>query len=110
MLILSSLLNYPTGPTGPSGEAGLPGSDGPTGPTGTLGPTGPIGPIAIPAGGIAGQILAKASNADYDLVWITPPGTTLSIVGGNPADIPTDIVSGGGPTGVITSIVDGGSP
>lgn len=28
--------------------------------------------IPVPAGGTTGQILAKASDDDYDLVWITP--------------------------------------
>lgn len=26
----------------------------------------------IPPGGTTGQVLAKASNSDYDLVWVTP--------------------------------------
>lgn len=39
---------------------------------GTQGPQGPPGQ-GLPAGGKRGQILAKASDADYDFVWIDPP-------------------------------------
>lgn len=28
--------------------------------------------VAIPAGGTTGQVLAKASNDDYDIEWVTP--------------------------------------
>jgi hypothetical protein len=66
---------------------------------------------ALPPGGITGQILAKASNADYDVVWIDPPATVLSLSGGSPEETATSTVDGGDPTGsVITSIVDGGTP
>jgi|WetSurMetagenome_2_1015567.scaffolds.fasta_scaffold66724_3 hypothetical protein len=28
--------------------------------------------ITIPSGGTTGQVLAKASNDDYDVEWVTP--------------------------------------
>lgn len=95
---LSSLLNYPTGPTGPQGTQGA------------AGPTGPGNAGVIPAGGIAGQILAKASNADYDMIWVDPPNSTLSLDGGGVTGPVTSTVSGGSPTATVTSIVDGGNP
>ena len=36
------------------------------------GPQGPAGPASIPAGGTTGQVLAKLSNDDYDIGWVTP--------------------------------------
>lgn len=29
--------------------------------------------VGVPAGGVAGQVLAKASSSDYDTHWIDPP-------------------------------------
>lgn len=38
---------------------------------------GPIwAPLGIPSGGTEGQVLAKVSNADYDVHWIDPPAVT----------------------------------
>lgn len=28
--------------------------------------------VAVPPGGTTGQVLAKASNDDYDVEWVTP--------------------------------------
>ena len=42
------------------------------GPPGEPGPPGAPGP-GVPAGGTTGQILAKASDEDYDGEWIDPP-------------------------------------
>lgn len=36
------------------------------------GPPGPAGPNSIPPGGTTGQVLAKLSNDDYDVGWVTP--------------------------------------
>lgn len=36
------------------------------------GPQGPPGAVIVPAGGTTGQVLTKASNADYDVVWADP--------------------------------------
>jgi hypothetical protein len=46
-----------------------------SGEAGPQGPQGPIGPAAeaLPTGGTTGQYLAKASNADNDTEWVTPP-------------------------------------
>lgn len=46
-----------SGPTGGTGPKGDPGKDG----------------IGIPAGGAAGQVLAKKTAADYDTQWVDPP-------------------------------------
>jgi hypothetical protein len=76
----------PQGPQGPAGETGATGPQGPkgdtgeTGATGATGPQGPVGP-GVMSGGLAGQILAKASGSDYDTHWINAPeGTDLSAV------------------------------
>lgn len=50
-------------PQGPAGVAGA---------VGATGPTGPAGPGLV-AGGTAGQLAAKASGADYDVVWVDGP-------------------------------------
>lgn len=44
------------------------GHRGPEGPEGLQGDPG----VGVPAGGLDGQILQKASNADYDFEWQTP--------------------------------------
>ena len=46
----------PVGPQGPQGNAGAAGADGP----------------GVPAGGTTGQVLTKASNADFDSNWQSP--------------------------------------
>ena len=69
-----------TGPQGPQGETGATGPQGPQGETGATGPQGPAGP-GVMSGGLAGQILAKASGTDYDTHWINAPeGTDLSAI------------------------------
>jgi hypothetical protein len=47
-------------------------TSGEAGPQGPAGPTGPAAE-ALPTGGTTGQYLAKASNANNDTEWITPP-------------------------------------
>ena len=76
----------PQGAQGPAGETGATGPQGPkgdtgeTGATGATGPQGPAGP-GVMSGGLAGQILAKASGTDYDTHWINAPeGTDLSAI------------------------------
>ena len=69
-----------TGAQGPQGETGATGPQGPQGETGATGPQGPAGP-GVMSGGLAGQILAKASGTDYDTHWINAPeGTDLSAI------------------------------
>lgn len=72
-----------TGPQGLKGETGATGamgSQGEQGPVGPIGPTGPIGSqgiqgvkgdtgAGVPTGGLTGQLLVKASGADYDYSW-----------------------------------------
>jgi hypothetical protein len=36
---------------------------------------------AVPAGGVAGQVLTKASNSDWDMTWTTPTNGTVTSVG-----------------------------
>lgn len=61
----------PQGLTGQQGLQGLPGNDGAQGPQGIQGPQGPAGP-GVPIGGTTGQVLTKASAADFDSAWQTP--------------------------------------
>lgn len=51
-----------------SGRDGRDGQDGKDGKNGAPGPRGPAG-VGIPPAGLTGQILAKASNADYSTKW-----------------------------------------
>jgi len=71
----------PAGPQGPAGATGATGAQGPAGPSGVQGPAGPSGSqgpagpqgasgIGVPSSGLEGQILSKASDADYDFTWI----------------------------------------
>lgn len=59
-----------TGATGPQGPTGATGATGPQGPTGATGPAGADGQ-GVPTGGNTGQVLAKASNTNYDTAWST---------------------------------------
>lgn len=65
-------------------EAGPPGPAGPAGPQGDTGPAGADGQGVV-AGGVAGQVLAKASNADFDTEWAdrTSGGTVTSVTAGD---------------------------
>jgi hypothetical protein len=77
----------PTGPEGPTGPQGVPGDTGPQGPIGPQGEQGPAG-IGEP-GGTTGQVLTKASNTDFDVVWATPTGgggSTITISATPPAN------------------------
>ena len=60
--MLAALNPGPAGPPGPEGPQGEPG------PAGAEGAEGPAGP-GVAAGGTTGQVLAKASAADYATVW-----------------------------------------
>ena len=51
------------------GQQGSDGQQGPEGPPGADGAPGQ----GVPVGGTAGQVLAKASGADYDSAWADPP-------------------------------------
>ena len=79
-----------TGPQGIQGETGLTGATGPQGEQGIqgiqgeTGATGPAG-AGVAVGGLAGEILAKATNADYDTEWIAE--STLSITASQISDV-----------------------
>jgi len=51
----------PQGPTGATGATGAAGADGADGADG----------VGVDAGGTTGQVLAKASNTDYDTEWVS---------------------------------------
>ncbi|MEQ4716097.1 hypothetical protein [Nonomuraea sp. B19D2] len=55
------------GPPGPKGDPG------PQGPSGINGADGAPG-VGVPAGGAAGQYLAKVSSANFDTAWVTGSG------------------------------------
>ena len=66
-----------TGPQGPQGEQGIQGVQGPQGVQGIQGPAGADGTdgtdgVGVPPGGTDGQVLAKASEDDYDTEWVNP--------------------------------------
>ncbi len=82
----NDLTNKPTLLKGDTGATGATGATGPQGPAGADGAPG----HGVPTGGSTGQILAKASGADYDTEWITNLG------------------GGSGPTNEITN-TDGNS-
>lgn len=62
-----------TGPQGPEGPKGDTGATGPAGPKGDPGEQGPAGP-GVPSGGVAGQVLTKKSETDYDTEWVNQSG------------------------------------
>lgn len=65
-----------------NGEPGKDGIDGESGPAGEQGPMGPQGETGegVPAGGSAGQVLAKKSDTDYDTEWVDQTGGASSAV------------------------------
>lgn len=82
----------PQGPEGPKGDkgdagpAGPAGATGPQGPAGDAGPAGPAG-VGVPSGGIAGQILQKKSDANYDTSWVDEPQGGVTSFAGRKGDI-----------------------
>lgn len=50
------------------------GTPGATGPPGLPGAPGAAG-VGVPAGGLAGQVLAKSSATDHDTAWVDPAAT-----------------------------------
>jgi hypothetical protein len=57
-----------------TGSVGVPGPQGPVGPQGPQGEPGE----GVPAGGLEGQILLKASDTSYDTVWADNSAVTLT--------------------------------
>ena len=75
----------PRGDKGDTGEQGIQGNTGPQGPQGIQGNVGPQGPqglqgvqgeagVGVPAGGTAGQVLAKVDGDDYHTEWVDQTG------------------------------------
>ena len=64
------------GPQGEQGPAGPPGADGADGANGTNGADGADGAdgVGVPAGGTAGQVLAKIDGTDYNTEWVDQTG------------------------------------
>ena len=70
------------GPKGDQGEPGIPGPQGDPGPKGDQGDPGPQGDpgtqgeagVGVPAGGTAGQVLAKVDGDDYHTEWVDQTG------------------------------------
>lgn len=60
-----------------SGTVATPGATGPAGPAGPIGPQGLPG-VGVPAGGLEGQIIVKASDTSYDTVWVDNSAETLT--------------------------------
>lgn len=64
------------GATGPKGDTGATGAAstvaGPQGPKGDTGAAGANGQ-GVPAGGLAGQVLVKVSDSDFDAEWVDFP-------------------------------------
>lgn len=56
-----------------SGTVGTPGPQGPAGPTGSQGVPG----VGVPAGGLEGQVLLKASDVSYDTAWFDNYAATV---------------------------------
>jgi hypothetical protein len=83
--VLAGDLGGPPGPQGPPGAdstvpgpAGATGPQGPAGPTGATGSQGPAGQ-GVPAGGAAGQVLAKIDSTNYNTQWVAQSGGGLTI-------------------------------
>lgn len=94
IILASPVVQGPTGATGPTGPDGAQGATGPTGP---IGPAGP----GVPTGGTPGQVLAKASAADFDSEWTDPAAggggmyskvSTYTITGVETEIVLTDLV------------------
>lgn len=128
----------PQGPQGCPGAKGAAGSTGATGPAGATGAAGPEGPqgdpgVGVPAGGSAGEVLAKIDGTDYNTEWVPQSGggggapvdaqyvtlavngtltnervltagTNITIVDGGAGGAVTINASGGGGTGTVTSV------
>lgn len=70
------------GPQGPQGLQGVPGEAGPQGLRGDKGEKGDPGEkgdsgengVGVPAGGTAGQVLAKVDDTDYNTQWVDQTG------------------------------------
>lgn len=80
-------------------------TQGPAGPAGAKGDTGEAGAQGdpgegVPASGLTGQLLAKASATDYDTEWIDPPSGLGDVVGPGSA-VSGNLVAFDGATGKL---------
>ena len=73
------------GQDGQPGQDGAPGQDGTDGIDGAPGDPGQAGE-GVPTGGTANQMLAKASDDDFDTEWVDPPSGYEPPAGGIPRD------------------------
>jgi hypothetical protein len=82
---------------------------GPAGPAGPTGPTGPAGPAGtgVPAGGEYHQVLAKASDTDYDVEWVPARITqrVKNVSGGELAKGTPVAVGPAGPSGNVVDVI-----
>lgn len=79
------------------------GTQGPAGPMGSQGPHGLPG-LGVATGGVTGQILAKASNADYDTEWVN--GTVTYTIGQQAMGGVVFYVDSTGQHGLIAAVAD----
>lgn len=66
-------INVPGGGSSSNPDITIPTSRGPAGPPGQNGTDGTDG-VGVPVGGTTGQVLGKASGADYDTEWVDQTG------------------------------------
>ncbi len=92
----------PQGPQGIQGERGEQGIQGEKGDRGERGAAGAAG-VGVVSGGAVGQVLAKASGADFDTEWINPP--TPSIDAYTKAEIDSKIGDIDAVLGSVTGLV-----
>jgi hypothetical protein len=71
---------------GRRGEQGIQGETGSQGPAGEQGVPGE----GVAPGGVAGQVLTKQSNIDFDTDWETPPTAPVNSVNGQTGDVVLD--------------------
>lgn len=83
-------------PRGDTGATGAEGPQGPMGPTGATGAKGDPG-AGVKPGGLEGQVLEKASNADFDTAWVYPASAPVFSVDGRQGDVTlTDLYDAAG--------------
>lgn len=58
----------------------------------------------LPSGGTSGQILAKNSNGNYDVAWISPSGSSGGTVSSVGLIVPTGFIASGSPVTASGSI------
>lgn len=64
--------------------------------------------LGVPAGGTTGQRLAKASNADYDVEWVTAAAATIDLTGDTGSAASIGDVTFAGTGGIAVDVNDDG--